>query len=91
MNGCEATCVLIIWLAFLWPIIVTSLVLAALNYRISHRVRYWFASVIIGYVAILSLPEILPIYELKFGMWILASLPIIISISLLRWHRDEEE
>jgi hypothetical protein len=91
MDGCESTCVIIIWLGFLWPIIVTTLVLVVLNYRISHRVRYWFVSVIAGYMAIILLPEIIPFYELKHAMWILASIPIIISVSLLLWHRNEEE
>ncbi|MDW3094536.1 MAG: hypothetical protein R8G33_02560 [Gammaproteobacteria bacterium] len=63
--------VIFIWTAFLWPIIVTTFILVILNYNIAHRVRYWFLSVILGYIFAILVSQyvtnwLYPIADLPF-------------------------
>lgn len=55
MNNCGLTCVLFIWISFLWPIIVTSFYLIIKRKQITAKGKYFLLSTTGGYVLLIGL------------------------------------
>ena len=49
MSGCEGLCVLIIWVGFLFPVLVSSCCLIFRKQKIFYKLKYFSISVLVGY------------------------------------------
>jgi len=64
MNGCGITCVLFIWITFLWPIIVS--ILFILIKKINNKGKYFLISVSIGYIVLIFCNILITFLSRKF-------------------------
>jgi len=79
MDNCGLTCVLFIWIGFLWPIIVSSFYLIIRKKQIIAKGKYFLLSTIGGYVLLIGLNFLISFFARNFlevnsdiGMKILA-------------------
>ena len=54
MDNCGSACILYIWIAFLWPIIVSSFYLIIRKKQIIAKGKYFLLSAIGGYVLLVG-------------------------------------
>ena len=53
MSGCGITCVIFIWVSFLWPVIVSGAYLT-IKQNIEKQGKYFLISTVLGYILLVS-------------------------------------
>ena len=66
MDNCGLTCVLFIWIGFLWPIIVSSFYLNIRKKQIIAKGKYFLLSTIGGYILLIGLNFLISFFARNF-------------------------